>query len=173
MISGLAGKVEDAVNTITIPSTGTSPATPDPTGLDQGSLLRAPAFASAMRRIRGRDIGKLENLRVAPARINATLLTPRTTLVSVQVSPGGRFQQFSESGEGFGGATETIPFDRLERRAPQRLARAAAERLGRPVSRVDYLVPSISDGKITWAVYFRGGAIFLGDARGRVIRRIS
>ena len=61
----------------------------------------------------------------------------------------------------------------LDPRAPQRLTRAAAKRVGRPVTAIDYLVPSRSDGKITWGAYFKNGAIFLADARGRITRRIN
>jgi hypothetical protein len=52
---------------------------------------------------------------VAPERINASLLTPRGTLVSVQVSSGGKFRRFSESGVGFD-SLDTIPYGRILRR---------------------------------------------------------
>ena len=51
--------------------------------------------------------------------------------------------------------------------------RAAAKRLGSPVEKINYLVPSLSDGKVVWGAYFKTGAIFLADARGRITRRIS
>ena len=134
--------------------------------------MRPAAFERALGDIRRRDIGRLQHLRVAPERIDATLHTPKRTLVNVQVSAAGGFQRFSESSPGFP-ATNTIPYDRLDPRAPQRLTRAAAERLGRPVTAINYLVPSRSDGKITWGAYFKNGAIFLADARGRITRRIN
>jgi hypothetical protein len=45
--------------------------------------------------------------------------------------------------------------------------------MNRPVSRIDYLVPSVSDGVVTWVAYFKGGQYFQGDGRGKLIRRIN
>jgi hypothetical protein len=175
LIGGLADRVRDVADTITVPKL--SPPTPptpaeQPTGLGPRSLLRPAAFERALADIRRRDIGRLENLRVAPERIDATLITRRGTLVNVQVSATEGYRRFSESGPGFT-ATDPIAFGRLDPNAPRRLTRAAAERLGRPVSTINYLVPSRSDGKVTWGAYFKNGAIFLADARGRITRRIS
>jgi hypothetical protein len=172
LIGTLADKVEEAARTITVPKLSPPAPAEQPTGLGAGSLLRPAAFERAMRAIRRRGIGRLQHLRVAPERIDATLRTPRSTLVNVQVSTADGFQRFSESSPGFP-ATNTIPYGRLDPRAPQRLTRGAAERLGRPVTQVNYLVPSVSDGKITWGAYFKNGAIFLADARGRITRRIN
>ena len=44
---------------------------------------------------------------------------------------------------------------------------------GGPVDQINYLVPSLSDGKVVWGAYFKTGAIFIADARGRIVRRIS
>ena len=172
LIGNLAGEVEDAARTITVPKL--SPPTPaeQPTGLGPGSLLRPAGFSRALADIRRRDIGRLQNLRVAPERIDATLFTPRGTLVNVQVSATEGYRKFSESGPGFT-ASDTVRYGQLDPRAPQRLTRAAAERLGRPVSAINYLVPSLFDDKVTWGAYFKNGAIFLADARGRITRRIN
>jgi hypothetical protein len=174
LISSLADKVEEAAREITIPTPSLRPTQPaePPTGLDAGSLLRPAAFERALAQIRRRGGGKLENLRVAPERIDATLITRRGTLVNVQVSATDGYRRFSESGPGFS-ASDTIPFGRLDARIPQKLTRAAAERLGSPPGRINYLVPSLSDGKIVWGAYFKTGAIFIADARGKIIRRIS
>ena len=172
LIGTLADKVEDAARTITVPNLSPPAPAEQPTGLGAGSLLRPAAFQRALGDIRRRDIGRLQHLRVAPERIDATLHTPKSTLVNVQVSTADGFQRFSESSPGFP-ATNTITYGRLDPRAPQRLTRAAAERLGKPVTLVNYLVPSASDGKVTWGAYFKNGAIFLADARGRITRRIN
>ncbi len=176
VVSNVADKVDEAsrsIKSIKIPSIAVpSPEAKAPTGLGARSLLRPAAFERALADLRGREIGRLQSLRVAPERINATLLTRRGTLVSVQLQPGGKFQRFSESGSGFAGLA-TIPYGKLDPTAPQRLVRAAAERLGRPVSRIDYLVPTLSSGELTWGAYFTGGAIFLANARGKIFRRIS
>ena len=173
LLAAAGSRVKDAVDdlpSLSVPK----PAAPvaDPVGLEAGSMIRPGNLRKALAELRRRDLGKLESLRLAPERIDATLLSPRGTLISVQLRHDGQFRQFSESGPGFGGAT-TIPFGRLDPRAPQRLVRAAAERLGRSPDQIDYLVPSISEGKVYWGAYFKNGATFLGDARGRVIRRIS
>ena len=171
VISGIAGKVDEVARTITIPNVSRPEAKPPPAGLEPGSLLRPAAFERAIAQIRRRGGGKLENLRVAPERIDATLITDRGTLVNVQVSATEGYRRFSESGPGFT-ASDTVPFSKLDARIPQKVTRAAAERLGSPVGTIDYLVPSLSDGKVVWGAYFKTGAIFLADARGRIIRRI-
>ena len=90
----------------------------------------------------------------------------------VQIRPGGELRRLSEGPTGFGGL-DTIAFGRIDPAAPQRLVRAAAERLGRPVSRIDYVVPTQTSGEVTWGAYFKGGAIFLANERGKIMRRIS
>ena len=171
-ISGIAGKVDEVARTITIPNLSPPQAKPAPAGLEAGSLLRPAAFQRAIAQIRRRGGGKLENLRVAPERIDATLITDRGTLVNVQVSATEGYRRFSESSPGFS-ASDTVPFGKLNPRIPQKVTRAAAKRLGGPVDRINYLVPSLSDGKVVWGAYFKTGAIFIADARGRIIRRIS
>jgi hypothetical protein len=173
LLAGAGSRVKDAVDGLpkfSVPTPAARAA--DPVGLQAGSLIRPEHLRNALAELRRRDLGKLDTLRLAPERIDATLLSPRGTLISVQLRHDGEFRRFSESGPGFGGAT-TIPFARLDPRAPQRLVRAAAERLNRQPSQIDYLVPSISEGKVSWGAYFKGGAIFLGNARGKLTRRIS
>ena len=106
-----------------------------------------------------------------PERLDSTLLTRRGTLVTVQLRSGGGLRRLAESGTGFGGLG-TIPYAELRPGAPARLVRAAAERLGRPASRIDYLVATYTAGELSWGAHFKGGAIFLGDARGRLLRRV-
>jgi hypothetical protein len=124
-----------------------------------------------MREIRTNGGGRLTNLRVAPDRIDATLLTSEGRLRSVQVKPGGKLERFgSDSGPGFD-QTSTIPFSRIRPGAPQRLARAGAERIGVKVSTLQYLVPTSFNGSLTWAAYFTRGRYVLGDALGRFQRK--
>jgi len=175
VVSGVTGEVRDAIRDIDLPAV-TMP-TPEasavaPTGLGAGSLLRPAAFERALAELRGREIGRIQSLRLAPERIDVSLLTRRGTLVSGQIPAGGELRRFSESGAGFG-ALDTIPYARIDTAAPRRLVRAAAERLGRPATRIDYLVATYTSGELTWGAYFKGGAIFLADARGRVTRRVS
>jgi hypothetical protein len=170
LVGGVVEKVDDAIKDIEVP--GAAPPAAVPSGLGPGSLLRPAAFERAMAQVREKDIGRVQSIRVAPDRILPTLLTPKGTLTVVQVDSAGRFQRFSESGTGFG-HLDTIPYDRLDPQVPQRLTRAAAKRLGVPVTKIDYLVPGISDGKVSWGAYSKGGAIFMADERGRHLRRIS
>jgi hypothetical protein len=174
VISGIAGKVDDVARTIKVPSPNlTLPRAADPpAGLEPRSLLRPAAFQRAIAQIRRRGGGKLQHLRVAPERILATLITSRGTLVTVEVSATDGYRRFSESGSGFSDS-DTVPFAKLDARVPQKLTRAAADRLGSPVGAINYLVPSLSDGKVVWGAYFKTGAIFLADARGRITSRIS
>jgi hypothetical protein len=170
LIGGAVTKVHDAVDGLT-PASPT-PSGPPPAGLQPGSLIRAAELRTALRDLQNRNLGRLQTLRLAPVRIDATFLTPRTTIASVQLRHDGSFQRFGESGRGFGGI-DAVAFSRLDPAAPQRLVRAAAERLHKPPARIDYLVPSISEGKLIWGAYFKGGAIFLADAKGRITSRIS
>ena len=172
VISGIAGKVDEAARTITIPKLSPPGTEPPPTGFQPGSLLRPAAFEHAITQIRRRGDGKLQNLRVAPERIDATLITNRGTLVNVQVSATEGYRKLSESGPGFT-ASDTVPFSKLDARIPMKVTTAAAKRLGSPVGTIDYLVPSLSDGKVVWGAYFKTGAIFLANARGKIVRRIS
>jgi len=175
LVMGVAGEVRDTVRDIEIPSVAIpTPEAPEvaPTGLGAGSLLRPAAFERALSDLRGRRIGRIQNLRLAPERIDVSLLTRRGTLVTAQIRAGGELRRFGESGAGFG-AIGTIPYTRIDTGAPRRLVRAAAERLGRPATRIDYLVATYTSGEVSWGAYFKGGAIFLGDARGRLTRRIS
>jgi len=92
--------------------------------------------------------------------------------INVQVSATDGYREFSESGPGFT-ASNTVPSSKLDARVPMKLTVAAAQRLGKPVGTINYLVPTMSDGKVVWGAYFKTGAIFLANARGKIIRRIS
>lgn len=144
----------------------------DPRGVGRGSLLRPFAFGAAVKRLRNGGYGRLTNLRVAPARIDATLLTRGGALRHVQIVPGGAVRRFGTATGGFRGVP-TMSLAGIDARAPQRATRSAAERLGVPPSRVNYLVYTQFVGLTQWNVYFTGGQIFSADASGRITRRIS
>jgi hypothetical protein len=144
---------------------------PAPKGLGPGSLVRQDSFAAALKQIRTQGGGRLTNLRVAPERIDAQLLTAAGRLRSVQVTPGGKLERFGpDSGAGFDQST-TIPFARINTAAPQRLARAGAERIGVKVATLQYLVPTTFNGSVAWAAYFTRGRYVIGDASGRFKRK--
>ena len=178
VVPGFVNGVKDATDglNIDVPDIDT-PAVPEakdeqpPVGLGERSMIRRAAFAKALTDLRGRELGKLTNLRLAPERIDVQTLK-NSRLSSSQISVADGFRKFSTSGPGFAGAT-TIAWERLNPGAPERLVRAAAERLEKPVSKIDYLVVSDFDGRIVWGAYFKGGQIVQGDVRGKVTRRIS
>jgi hypothetical protein len=150
-----------------IPTTVAPPSTaPAPRGLGRRSLVRKANFAAAIRRLSSSEL-RLDHLRVAPERIDATLLTRGGRLRSVQIKPGGALERFGpDSGPGFD-QVGTMPFGRLNAAAPQRLARQGAAKLHVAVSTLQYLVPTDSGGSLTWVAYFLHGRYVLGDAAGR------
>jgi hypothetical protein len=83
------------------------------------------------------------------------------------VQPGGAIARLGpDSGPGFD-SSPTIPFGRLRPGAPQRLARQGAAKLHVPVSTLQYLVPTLFSGTVTWAAYFKHSRYVIGDAAGR------
>ncbi len=143
-----------------------------PLGLGRGSLLLPTAFGRAITRLRSDGYKGLMNLRVAPERIDAALITRGGSLRQVQITPDGAMRTFGTGSRGFGGLP-TLPLKDVDGHAPLRLTTSAAGRLSVPPSRVNYLVYSRFAGAAQWSVYFKDGQIFSADARGRVIRRIS
>jgi hypothetical protein len=143
-----------------------------PRGLSAGSLLRPFAFGRAINRLRTGGYGRLANLRAAPERIDATLVTKGGRLRQVQIVPGGAVRVIGTTPSGFAG-TPTMALKGIVAAAPSRLTRSAAGRLRQPASRVNYLVLSEFAGARQWNVYFKGGQIFSADARGRITRRVG
>jgi len=141
-------------------------------GLSVTSLLRPAAFRKAMTRLRTGGYGRLMNLRVAPDRIDASMLTKDGRIRQVQITPGNAARILATSPSGFGGA-RTMTLKGIDTNAPSRLTRSAAGRLEQPASRVDYLVLTEFGGARQWNVYFKGGQIFSADAAGRITRRVS
>jgi len=151
---------------------GRAQATLPARGLTVTSLLRPAAFGRAMTRLRTGRYGRLANLRVAPDRIDATMVTQGGRLRLLQIVPGGTVRVLQTTPGGFTGAP-TMSLKGIDPGAPNRLTRSAAERLGSPASRVDYLVLTKFGGERQWNAYFKGGQIFSADVRGRIIRRVS
>ena len=140
-----------------------------PKGLEGESLVRPANLAAALKKIGGAG-GGITNLRVAPERIDATLLTPAGRLRHVQVKPGGDLERFGpDSGPGFD-SSKTIPVSKLDPRAPAKLARRGAEEVGVPVTELQYAVPQEFDNAVRWVVYFTRARYVIGDARGRFER---
>jgi hypothetical protein len=83
---------------------------------------------------------------------------------------GGRTLVRTSSGARAG---KSLTFSEIDRDAPSRLVRAAAHRLGRKTSSIDYLVLLNVLGGPAWSAYFKGGAALQGDAHGKIVRRIQ
>jgi hypothetical protein len=142
-----------------------------PRGLQRGSLLRPAAVDALLREVRGDPGGKLLLLRLAPERADLQLSRANGGMSIVQLrSDGSRSLVRTPAG---GSASKAITFSKIDRDAPSRLVRAAARRLGRKTSSIDYLVLfNVLDGP-SWSAYFKGGAAFQGDAHGKIVRRIQ
>lgn len=167
LLIGTAEVTVEGGSEVTRPADG-----PDPVGLQPRSMLLRANLAPALRRLRTGGLGQLQTLRIAPERVDATLLTRAGKLRFVQVRSDGRLRRLSLSGGGFD-RIPTIPFAEVDAAAPARLARSAAGRSKRPVSQVDYVVRLNAGTDATWSVVMRRGGQFVGDARGIIIRRIG
>jgi hypothetical protein len=152
----ISGRLDDLV-----------PPTPPP-ALEGESLILRANFADAIATLRGADLGRPIAMRVAPDRIDATLLGDRVQ--QVQVTFDGELKRFSTSTGAVG--APTIAFDRIDPSAPERLVRRGAERAGAAPAEIDYLVLGPGPG-LPWGAYFKGGGIVQGDARGRPRRVVS
>ena len=144
---------------------------PPPTGLQSGSLVRPAELRRAFAKLRETNLGRAYTLRLAPERIDAQLINSGGVMSSVQLRHDGSLDEFTRSAGS--GHLATIPWAELNAAAPARLARRAAARLRQPVTRLNYLVATLFDGRVIWGAYFKGGEIFQGNRRGRLTRRVS
>ena len=170
----LRRSISSGVARITVPKAPEAPARPrtPPTGFARGSLLLRANFARALAILRPEG-SRLRTLRVAPDRIDASIVTAKGAMKQVQVTWEGRLQVFSTSGPGFP-LTGTFAIDQLARAAPFRLSASAAERAGRTPAGVDYLVAIQLGAAQGWTVVLKdGGGQYIADHGGRITRRIS
>jgi len=146
---------------------------PTPRGLDPRSLLLRRNLAPALRRLRRSGLGQLRTLRVAPERIDATLLARDGRLRSVRVRFDGTLSGLGASRTSGAGsrAPLTISFSLVDAATPSRLARSAAARTRRPVSEVQFVFLRNAGASASWTVVMRDGRRLRGDARGRIIGR--
>jgi hypothetical protein len=144
-----------------------SPATRAPTGLGRASLIRRANFAGALATLRKSGLGRPLTLRVAPDRVDATLVGEGGRTHQVQIDFEGSLR---ELGSNAGPARGTIPFGRIDPNAPQRLVRAGAVRAGVRARRIDHLVLTAGT-PLAWGAYYKGGKVVTGDAHGRPQRR--
>ncbi|WP_445149133.1 hypothetical protein [Baekduia sp. Peel2402] len=168
---------KDAVDGVVIKSRGlTSGLTPTtttagtPKASANVSLLHASTLRTALAAAQRDPGGRLTLLRVAPDRADLQLARKSGGLTLVQIrADGGR-----NVIEAPGTPSKTIGFARVDVKAPSRLVRQAAKRLGRSTKSIDYVVlANFAGSGPQWSAYFKGGAAFSGDAHGRITRRIQ
>ena len=155
-------KVEDGIDGVI----GSIPDAAAPTGLQDTSLILRANFADALATLRKSGLGRPFSLRLAPDRIDATLIGEGGRMHQVQVDAEGELRELGSSA---GPARRTIAFSRIDPAAPERLVRGGAERAGVRARRIDYLVLSAVQPQ-SWSAHFKGGKIVFGDARGRAQR---
>jgi hypothetical protein len=151
-------KVEDGINDVIDEAVA-----PPPTGVQSDSLVRRANFAAALVTLRESGLGRPLSLRVAPDRIDASLIGADGRMHNVQVNPAGELRELSASP---GPDAPTTAYMRIDSTAPERLTRAGATRAGVRARTINYLV--LNGAKpLTWGAYFKGGEIVIGDAHGR------
>ena len=131
--------------------------------------MRPAAVGAALAKLNADEV-RLTNLRLAPERIDATLLTTEGRLRHMQIKPGGKAEQLGTDAERGLRQDAHDPVRGARPGAPQRLARRGAKELGVPVSSVQYAVPQDTGDAVRWVVYFKRGQYVIGDARGRFER---
>jgi hypothetical protein len=136
---------------------------PAPTGLQAESLIRRDNFANALQQLQDADLGRPTMLRIAPERIDATLLKGDQLNV-VQITPDGELRRFGSSP----GNGPAIAFKAIDPAAPEKLVRRGATR-NAPASSINYVLVTPSD-QLAVNAYYKGGRIVIGDRNGRPVR---
>ncbi|MGE4425290.1 MAG: hypothetical protein AB7G37_02425 [Solirubrobacteraceae bacterium] len=145
---------------------GASASADPPVGLARGSMLRPGEFGRALTHLRAAG-GRSRSLSIRPDRINATLRLNDGRSRNVSIDWQGARRVITTSGTS--SPVGLTSLKGVESRAPSRAVNGAARLLGRPVSRVDYVVLSTAGSLGTrWLVFFEGGGspVFT-DASGR------
>ena len=135
---------------------------PPPAGLQGDSLVRQDNFAAAVRTLSQAGLGKPMLIRVAPERIDATLIKG-AKLHQVQITPDGALR---ELGSGPAPGTRgVVSWANVDPSAPERITREGATRK-QPARSINYVV--LTPGPpLTWGAYYKRGRIVIGDRHGR------
>jgi hypothetical protein len=133
------------------------------------SFIRAQELGPALDSLRRARLGKITQLTVRPDRIFVSLVTGGGRGRVAQILPGPKVETLSTAGPG-SGTQDTVPYEGIEVRAPQRLLRAAARRMKRRAGQVDYVVLTRFGEASAWIVYFKDGSYAFGDEAGRFVR---
>jgi hypothetical protein len=142
-----------------------------PSSHDGPSLVPAKRFGKAMEKVRAEagSEATLIAIRLAPDRVDATVRRAGGEQVLVQVLADLTVRRFNAGSSGNRG----LSLRRVDPRVPDRLVRAAAERLRVDRGDVTYLVlasvPTFGGGGI-WSAFFDGGRYVIADLDGRNVR---
>jgi hypothetical protein len=138
---------------------------PPPTGLQRDSLIQENNFASALRTLNAAKLGKPMAIRVAPDRIDATLVKG-SKLHQVQITPDGALRELASSDAP--ATRSVVAYSSIDPAAPERLTRAGATKK-QPARSINYVL--LTPGPpITWGAYYKRGRIVIGDRTGHVQR---
>jgi hypothetical protein len=135
---------------------------PQPTGVQGRSLIRRANFAGALKTLAGAGVGRPVMLRVAPDRIDATVVKGRK-LHQIQITADGELRELGSGSPA--GTRGTVGYGAIDPAAPERLTRAGANAKHPPRS-IDYVLLTAGP-PTTWGAYFKRGRIVIGDRHGR------
>jgi hypothetical protein len=138
---------------------------PPPTGLQRDSLIQENNFGPALRALSGANLGKPMAIRVAPDRIDATLVKGRK-LHQVQITPDGALRELGSADAP--GTRGVVAYANIDPAAPERLTRAGATSK-QPARSIDYVLLTPGPPQ-TWGAYYKRGRIVIGDRAGHVQR---
>jgi hypothetical protein len=155
---GLVGNVADQESGSVIDSI-TPEEAPPPVGVQGRSLIRRANFARALETLQGAGVGRPMRLRVAPGRIDATLVKDGE-VHQVQITADGELRELGSGAAA--GARATVGYGAIDAAAPERLTRAGATRR-HPARSIDYVLFTAT----TWGAYYKRGRIVIGDRHGR------
>ncbi len=142
-------------------------AVPPPAGLQRDSLIQENNFGPALRKLSEAGLGKPMAIRVAPDRVDATLVKG-TKLHQVQITPDGALRELG-SGDA-PGTRAVVAYTNIDAGAPERLTRAGATKK-QPASSIDYVLLTPGPPQ-TWGAYYNRGRIVIGDRNGHPQRVI-
>ena len=142
-------------------------AAPPPTGLQRDSLIQENNFGPALRTLSEAGLGKPTSIRVAPDRIDATLVKGRKEH-HVQITPDGAFRELVTTD--VVGTDRTVAYANIDSGAPERLTRAGATNK-QPARSINYVLLMPGPPQ-TWGAYYKRGRTVIGDRNGHPQRVI-
>ena len=123
-------------------------------GLSSESFLRPENFRRALDKVSSGSRPFITNVRVAPERVDATVRDQDGSRKLLNVDLALKVTEYGDNV----GDDPAVRASQIDVEAPQRMAKAMAERTGLSVDAVDYVTMSISDnGPQTWFMALKPG----------------